>query len=79
MRRGASPTTLSWDAFAASGAATIPCGTRVVVDGGDVAAPNGLRVEDCDVSCLSLLPPTSPSFVPRIPSARSYLRAFAAA
>ena len=22
---------------------------------------------DCDVSCLSLLPPTSPSFVPRIP------------
>ena len=45
MRRGASPTTLSWDAFAESGAATIPCGTRVVVDGGDVAAPNGLRVE----------------------------------
>ena len=45
MRRGASPTTLSWDAFAKSGAATIPCGTRVVVDGGDVAAPNGLRVE----------------------------------
>ncbi|KAH8073491.1 hypothetical protein JL721_2791 [Aureococcus anophagefferens] len=45
MRRGASPTTLSWDAFAESGAATIPCGTRVVVDGGDVAAPAGLRVE----------------------------------
>ncbi|KAH8066063.1 hypothetical protein JL722_465 [Aureococcus anophagefferens] len=45
MRRGASPTTLSWDAFAKSGAATIPCGTRVVVDGGDVAAPAGLRVE----------------------------------
>ena len=61
MRRGASPTTLSWDAFAASGAATIPCGTRVVVDGGDVAAPDGLRVEGELASLAS--PAPAPNFV----------------